>query len=161
MLDYSKHCKLPFGAYVEMHEENNPTNNMKERTRAAICLGPTTNFQGSYKFLCLKTGRRITSKQFKELPMPASVIKAVKALAERDKQDGHARARATRERARTRKQENNDTDDEAPGIHMEIPGVTEENMEIPGVMEEIGIPGVPENIPGVPEGTPGVPMETT
>jgi hypothetical protein len=62
MLDYSKHCKLPFGAYVETHEENNSTNKMKERTRAAICLGPTTNFQGSYKFLCLKTGRRITRK---------------------------------------------------------------------------------------------------
>jgi hypothetical protein len=46
-LDYSKHCKIPFGAYVETHEENNPTNNMKERTRAAICLGPTANFQGS------------------------------------------------------------------------------------------------------------------
>jgi hypothetical protein len=88
-LDYSKHCKLPFGAYVETHEENNPTNNMKERTRAAICLGPTTNFQGSYKFLCLRIGRRITRKQFKELSMSASVIKAVEALAERDKQDGN------------------------------------------------------------------------
>jgi hypothetical protein len=80
-LDYSKHCKLPFGAYVETHEENNPTNNMKEQTRAAIFLGRTTNFQGNYKFLCLRTGRRVTRKQFKELPMPASVIKAVEALA--------------------------------------------------------------------------------
>jgi hypothetical protein len=80
-LDYSKHCKLPFGAYVETHEENNPTNIMNERTRSAMCVGPTTNFQGSCKFLCLKTGRHITRKQFKELPMSASVIKAVEALA--------------------------------------------------------------------------------
>jgi hypothetical protein len=58
-------------------------------------------------------------------------------------------------------QENNDTDDEAPIIHIEIPGVTEENIKIPGVMEDIGITGVPEDIPVVPEGTPGVPMETT
>jgi hypothetical protein len=86
-LDYSKHCKLPFGAYEETHEENNPTNNMKERIRAAIWLGPTANFQGSYKFLCLRTGRRITRKQFKELPVPTSVIKAIEALAERNKQD--------------------------------------------------------------------------
>jgi hypothetical protein len=63
-LDYKKHCRLPFGAYVETHEENKPTNTLKERTRAAICLGPTANFQGSYKFLCLRTGRRITRKQF-------------------------------------------------------------------------------------------------
>jgi hypothetical protein len=69
-LDYNKHCKLLFGAYVETHEMNTPTNTMKEITRAAICLGPTANFQGSYKFLCLRTGRRITRKQFRELPMP-------------------------------------------------------------------------------------------
>jgi hypothetical protein len=89
ILDYVKHCKLPVGAYVETHEENTPTNTMKERTRAAICLGPTANFQGSYKFLCLRTGRRITRKQFQEMPMPASVIKAMEALTERDKKDGN------------------------------------------------------------------------
>jgi hypothetical protein len=46
-LDYSKHCKVPFGAYVETHEENSPTNTMCERTRRAIYLGPSSNFQGS------------------------------------------------------------------------------------------------------------------
>jgi hypothetical protein len=35
-LDYSKHCKVPLGAYVETHEENSPTNTMSERTRGAI-----------------------------------------------------------------------------------------------------------------------------
>jgi hypothetical protein len=52
-LDYNKHCRLPFGAYVETHEENDPTNTMVEITRGAICLGPTTNFQGSYNFYAL------------------------------------------------------------------------------------------------------------
>jgi hypothetical protein len=192
-LDYSKHCKLPFGAYVQTQEENNPTNNMKERTCAAICLGPKTNFQGSYKFLCLRTGRRITRKQFKELPMPASVIKSVEALTERDKKDGNleftdrhgnsfvdnqyvgdanqpADGGAGVDEEDTLEheqydnepeQENNDTDDEAPGIHMDIPGVTEENIEIPGLMEDIWITGVPENTPGVSEGISGVPVETT
>jgi hypothetical protein len=87
-LDYKKHCRLPFGAYVETHEENKPSNTLKELTWAAICLGPTANFQRSYKFLCLRTGRRITRKQFQELPMPASVIAAVEALTDRDKQSG-------------------------------------------------------------------------
>jgi hypothetical protein len=87
-LDYDKNCKLPFGAYVEMHEENNPPNRMKERTRAAICLDPTVHFQGSYKLLCIRTGRRIKRKQFKELTVPASVITTVEALATRDKQEG-------------------------------------------------------------------------
>jgi hypothetical protein len=61
---------------------------MTERTRGAICLGPTANFQGSYKFLCIRTGRRITRKKCKEVPMPTSVIRAVEALAAQDKQVG-------------------------------------------------------------------------
>jgi hypothetical protein len=68
-LDYNKQCKLPFGAYVETREENKRKNSMDERTRGTICLGPTANFQGSYKFMCLHTGRHIT--------IPASIISHV------------------------------------------------------------------------------------
>jgi hypothetical protein len=85
-LDYEKNCKLPFGAYVETHEERPRTNTLYERTQGVICLGPTSNFQGSYKFLCLNTGRKITRKQFREVPMPEHVIKRVEDIAERDKQ---------------------------------------------------------------------------
>jgi hypothetical protein len=87
-LDYEKHCKLPFGAYVETHEERSRTNTLYERTQGAICLGLTSNFQGSYKFLCLNTGRKITRKQIREVPMPEHVIKRIEAIAERDKQLG-------------------------------------------------------------------------
>jgi hypothetical protein len=58
---------------------------MAERTRETICLGPTANFQGSYKLLCLKTARRVTIKQFKELTMPTSGIKRIAEIAERKK----------------------------------------------------------------------------
>jgi hypothetical protein len=30
-LDYKTHCRLPFGAYVETHEENKPSNTLKEK----------------------------------------------------------------------------------------------------------------------------------
>jgi hypothetical protein len=83
-LDFNTHCQIPFGAYAEVHEDRNITNTMSERTQPAICLGPTANFQGSYKFLSLRTGKRITRKQFKELPMPDSIIKRVEAMAERE-----------------------------------------------------------------------------
>jgi hypothetical protein len=86
-LDFNKHCQIPFGAYAEVHKDNNITNTMTERTHPAICLGLTANFQGNYKFLSLKTGKRITRKQFKELPMPDSVIKQIEAMATREKQD--------------------------------------------------------------------------
>jgi hypothetical protein len=118
--------------------------------------------------------------------MPTSVIKAVEALSERDKQDGNLELTERngnsfvdiqyegnanqpadgdagldedntpeheQQYVNEAEQENNDTDDEALELHMEIPGVAEENIEIPGVIEDMGTTGVPENIPGVPEGT--------
>jgi hypothetical protein len=86
-LDYAKHCKLSFGAYAEAHEEYHQTNTMAPRTRGVICLGPTGNFQGSYKMMCHKTGRKLTRKQFQELPMPDSIIKRIKAIEEKEKQE--------------------------------------------------------------------------
>jgi hypothetical protein len=64
-LDYSKYCKPPFGAYIETQEENNLMNMLTKLTRGAICVGPTANFQESYKFLCIHTGRRITIKKIR------------------------------------------------------------------------------------------------
>jgi hypothetical protein len=83
----SKHCKLPFGAYSEVHEEHPQTNTMAQRTRGVICSGPTGNFLGSYKMMCIRTGRKVTRKKFQELPMPDSVIKQIEAIAEKEKQE--------------------------------------------------------------------------
>ena len=58
--DYTKHCKLPFGAYAQVHEEPLPSNSQVARTVGANCLGPTGNQQGGYKFFNLRTGKRIT-----------------------------------------------------------------------------------------------------
>ncbi len=38
------------------------------------------NMQGSYKFMCLHTGKIIKQRQFKQLPMPKSVIKRIEEL---------------------------------------------------------------------------------
>ena len=75
-LDYKHHCRAPFGAYCEVHEDNSPTNSMKSRARGipAICLGPTGNIQGTYSFLNLATGLVIKRRRFQELPAPDSVI---------------------------------------------------------------------------------------
>ena len=55
-LSYKYHCRAPFGAYCETHENNEPTNSMRSRALLTICLGPTGNFQGSYHFLNLLSG---------------------------------------------------------------------------------------------------------
>jgi hypothetical protein len=85
-LDFKKNFRIPFGAYVEAHEDYDTTNTMAERTTGTICLGPTANFQGSYKLICLKMARRVTRKQVKEFPMPTSGIKRVAEIGEREKQ---------------------------------------------------------------------------
>jgi hypothetical protein len=78
--DYNKHCQLPFGAYVQAHQEPSPTNTQAARTVGAICLGPTGNIQGSYKFLNLRTARLITRRRWTTLPMPQEVIDRVNQL---------------------------------------------------------------------------------
>jgi hypothetical protein len=77
---------MPFGVYAESHEDAVKTKTTVARTQGKICLGPSSNFQGNYKLLALNSGRKITRKQFTELPMSDSVIKQVKALAEKEKQ---------------------------------------------------------------------------
>ena len=59
-LDVKLHCKVPFGAYCEVHVDPDITNTIEPRTGWAICLGPTGNMQGSYKFLSLTTGKKVT-----------------------------------------------------------------------------------------------------
>jgi hypothetical protein len=81
-IDYNKHCKLEFGAYVQTHEEHD--NSMAARTTGAIALRPTGNEQGGYYFYSLSTGRVINRNRWTELPMPAEVIDRVHVLARRD-----------------------------------------------------------------------------
>ena len=48
---------------------------MVTRSTPAIVLGPTGNFQGTYKFLSLATGKKIMRRVFTPYPMPDSVIR--------------------------------------------------------------------------------------
>jgi len=79
-LDYKKHCQLAFGSYAQTHEEPDPTNSLNTRTVGAICLGPTGNLQGSYKFFSLRSGKLITRRAWTALPMPHEVIDRVNAI---------------------------------------------------------------------------------
>ena len=80
-LDWQKHCKAEFGEYYEIHQENRLLNSINnEQTQSAIFLGPTTNFQCKYTFLCLTIGERITCKQLRMVPVPATLIGHVEEL---------------------------------------------------------------------------------
>jgi hypothetical protein len=79
-LDAKRHCRAPFGAYCETHEDNTLTNSMKTRGMPSICLGPTGNRQGTYHFLSLTTGLVTKRRHFDEMPAPESVISRVNSL---------------------------------------------------------------------------------
>ena len=77
-IDFARHVRTEFGAYVQTHEEH--TNAMNARTTGAICLGPTGSVHGTHYFLNLSTGARITRHRWTDLPMPQDVINRVSEL---------------------------------------------------------------------------------
>ncbi len=59
-------------------------NTLEPRTKWAICMGPTRNLQGSYKFLSLETIKEVTRRKFMEMPVTEGVIKQVEEMAVKD-----------------------------------------------------------------------------
>jgi hypothetical protein len=79
-LHYKKHLNLQLGQYCQVHEEDQPQNSLLPRTQGAICLGPSGNVQGGYKFMSLATMKQIVRRSWDEIPMPTAVITRVNAL---------------------------------------------------------------------------------
>ncbi len=44
-IDFNKHCQVPFGAYVQANQENDPKNTNAPRTIDAIYLRPAQMFK--------------------------------------------------------------------------------------------------------------------
>ena len=76
-LDYKVHCRLPFGAYCEVHDEPSPSNTSKSRTTGAIALGPNGNLQGGYFFMSLRTWKKLSRRSWTELPAIDKIIRKV------------------------------------------------------------------------------------
>ncbi len=49
-------------------------NTLEPRTKRAICMGPTGNLQGSYKFLSLVTGKKVVRRKFTKMPVTEAVL---------------------------------------------------------------------------------------
>ena len=79
-----QHTKLQWGEYVQAHR---PTDNTitTERSVGAIALGPVGNVQGSWYFMNLASGRRITCRSWTRIPAPQDVIDRVHALAKNER----------------------------------------------------------------------------
>ena len=84
-LDYAKHCKIPQFAFVQAHDEPDPSNTQVQRTLDALYISPTENAQLGYRLLNLSTGRPITRRKVTTVPMPDWVISLVEHWAKTDK----------------------------------------------------------------------------
>jgi len=79
ILDCKNTCKIPFGSYVQVHEDRQVTNTMESRTTGAICLGPS-NMNGGYNFFSLETGEIITRRNWTELPVPMDIVSRLREM---------------------------------------------------------------------------------
>ena len=86
-LDYARDCKLAFGEYVEVHEDNAITNTMEPRTTGAICLGPMGNAQGDYRFMSLSTWRPLKRKKWTPMPMNKAIIDMINTKADSERKN--------------------------------------------------------------------------
>lgn len=76
--------KLEIGSYVQVFEDETPTNTQRARTLGAITMEPLTNAADGVTFMSLATGQKITRKSWDEIPMTDLAIARVEALAVRD-----------------------------------------------------------------------------
>ena len=79
-LDYRTHLSLQLGQYCQVHEDDTPRNSQLPRTQGAICLGPSGNIQGGFKFMSLTSAKKIVRRSWDKIPMPQTVIDRVNHL---------------------------------------------------------------------------------
>ena len=130
-VDFKRDCKVQFGAYCQVHEDNVVTNTMEPRVTSAIALGPTGNAQGSYKFMSLSTWKIITRRSFDVIPMPQDVIRYLNERAN-SRNDGKISEKVA---------EKSKDDDES----------FEEGPQAPERGQKQGIPGESSRDPGTEE----------
>jgi len=141
-INYDKHCRVPFGTYVQFHKQHN--NSMVSHTSGAIALRPSGNAQGSYYFLNLHSGKRIIRNNWTVLLMPNEVINTIHQLA--------AACKKYKGIAFMDKDGNiiNDANDDGEG-NIEITGVEDsmystDNMETGDNMETTGVEDINDGI---------------
>ena len=79
-LDYKKECQVPFGGYVQAHNQPTYTNSNAPHTLDSIYLRPAQNMQGGHELMDLTSGLVITHANVAEIPVTDLVIQAVEKM---------------------------------------------------------------------------------
>ena len=81
-LEFEKHCEIPFGHYVQAHDEPTHKNSLAPRTRDCLYLRYVSNQQGGHELLDLRTKKVIKRGKVTLVPMTNDVIAVVHAMAD-------------------------------------------------------------------------------
>ena len=84
-LDFNKHCKHAFGAYVQAHDELAPSNTLQASNLDCIYLHPTTSWQGEHQLLHLPTHCFNMRRNITELPITKNVLIHIEQQAPKEK----------------------------------------------------------------------------
>ena len=79
-LHYKRYIGLQIVQYYQVHGEDTLHNSNHPFTRGAICMGPSGNIQGGFKFMRLRSMKNITSKSCDMILMTDTVIDQVNIL---------------------------------------------------------------------------------
>jgi hypothetical protein len=79
---WNKHCSVPFGAYVQAHNEPNFKNSQQPRAIDCIYLRYIDNIQGGHHLLDLNTGYTIKRRSITQVPITNNIIGLVHKLAD-------------------------------------------------------------------------------
>ena len=74
-INFTKHCTLDVGAYVEASNDAITTDGNNNRTHACIALGPSGNRHGSINCFNLDTGRVVVSRTVKQMIWPERLLR--------------------------------------------------------------------------------------
>ena len=73
-IHYKKQLGLYIVQYCQLHEEDTRRNSNQPCTKGAICMGPSVNIQGGFKFIRLRSMKNIKRRYWDIIPMPDTVI---------------------------------------------------------------------------------------
>jgi hypothetical protein len=82
VLEYDKHCKIPFGSFVQANHETDRTNSNIARTIDCIYLRPSNTIQGGHELMDLTSGRVITRNKVTVIPISEFIIQTVERMAD-------------------------------------------------------------------------------
>ena len=79
-LNYKRCRAITFGQYFQTKEEDTPCNIRRPLTRDDICMDPSENNQGGFKFMTLISTKKLVKQNWDTIPMPDTVIALVNTI---------------------------------------------------------------------------------